>query len=346
MIFVFQPSAQEPRHERITRSQHVEYFYFRAGKNCQVVKACRDLAVEDGTALLAEFQHDGGVRQRANMTQRGDRVGAAAGDVDFFLGAYNQVAIGPDRLQMRRHCVGVDVPRFAVAEPGQSPQNRTIVDVDDHLDPGGPGVFDGLGAGGKGLGRREMCPGYEQCFAGGNEVGGEVGHFDRHVSAVIAEKDQRKGVPVLDAQNHQPGEPVGVRHDMADIDATACKLLANEAAHVFIADSCQHGRLQPKACTAVRDIAGGPPEIFGEARRVFQSTADLVTVEVDRGPAQTNYVKGTMGHVCRCGRHIRPAPDFTGVEGVGIAKRARCRGLVFSAAVRNSLEYTFYTQKS
>ena len=46
---------------------------------------------------------------------------------------------------------------------------------------------------------------------------------------------------VLDSQNHQSCEPAGVRHYMADIDTTACELLANEAAHMFVADPCQHG---------------------------------------------------------------------------------------------------------
>src|SRR5690606_23686718 len=101
---------------------------------------------------------------------------------------------------------------------------------------------------------------------------------------------------VADAEDDQRGEPLRVGLDAPDVDALGGGLLLDEAAHVLVADRGDQAGLQSEAHRADRDVGRAAADVFGEAGHVLQPAADLLSVQVDRGPADADHVE-RLGHL-------------------------------------------------
>lgn len=77
----------------------------------------------------------------------------------------------------------------------------------------------------------------------------------------------------------------------AGIGPDALQLFTQKAAHVFIADAGQHAGFQPLNGGAVGHVAGRAAEVFGECAGVFQTRADLLSIEIDGDAPETNDIK-------------------------------------------------------
>ena len=75
-------------------------------------------------------------------------------------------------------------------------------------------------------GRAEMRAGDDHGLGPGDQILVDVAFAQRGIGAVLAVEDEREGVLVADAQDHQCGEPVRVGDDAAHVDALARALLA------------------------------------------------------------------------------------------------------------------------
>ena len=129
---VAQPAAQEAGHERVAGAEHVEDVDGEPGADHAVVERRRDRPVERDAAqraALADEQRAGGFADRA---QRRERVGRAAEDVQFLLGADDEVAKRQDLLEPAGDFRIGDEAVLAAIAPGQTPQHRPVVDVEQH----------------------------------------------------------------------------------------------------------------------------------------------------------------------------------------------------------------------
>ena len=89
---------------------------------------------------------------------------------------------------------------------------------------------------------RKVSPGDGKTTCGGNVAFVHIAGGNRHIRAVIAIKNQWKGVPVFNAEEHQRREALFIGNQMAGIAAHLVELFPQEAAHMFIADARQHRR--------------------------------------------------------------------------------------------------------
>ncbi|MNH36035.1 hypothetical protein D3C79_967870 [compost metagenome] len=84
--FIVQVTAQQAGHKGIAGAQHVQYLDPYAGMQFDLLPVGGDLAFEDRAALRAAFADQRGLGGFAYIAQRGQRVGAAAGNVKLFFG--------------------------------------------------------------------------------------------------------------------------------------------------------------------------------------------------------------------------------------------------------------------
>ena len=122
----------------------------------------------------------------------------------------------------------------------------------------------------------------------------DVAFIERHVGAILAIEDQRKGVGIADAENDERSQALRIGFYAAHIDAIAHKLFADEAAHVVAADAGDKSGFQPEARGANRGVSRAAADIFGETAHVFEAPADLLAVEIDRRPANRDQIKRAL----------------------------------------------------
>ena len=79
------------------------------------------------------LQNDQGAGERPHPLQRGEGIGAAAGDVQLLLGADHEIAVRKDGLQMRRRFGAADEAEIAAGMAGDAPKHRPVIDVEDDL---------------------------------------------------------------------------------------------------------------------------------------------------------------------------------------------------------------------
>ena len=127
----------------------------------------------------------------------------------------------------------------------------------------------------------------------------------RHVGAVGAVEDHRRDAFVLDRQQHQRGQPLRVGGDALDRHALARQLLADEAAHLLVADAGDQRRLRPSRAVPMAMLAGQPPTDLAKERDILQPRADLLAVEIDRGAADGDDVERAVC-ACSCRHGILP----------------------------------------
>jgi len=130
----------------------------------------------------------------------------------------------------------------------------------------------------------------------------EVAGVQRHVRAVLAVEDQREGLPVTDAQDHQGRKALGVGDHATDVDALTLELFANEAAHMVAAHPGGERRLQAEAGAAHGGVGGAAAHILGEGGHILQATAHLLPIEVDARSADSQQVQRLVVLSHRCFR--------------------------------------------
>ena len=145
-----------------------------------------------------------------------------------------------------------------------------------------------------------MGAGDDDRLGGGDEGLVDVALVERAVGAIVAIEDQRKGLVVAHAEQNQRGQPRRIGVNAGDVDAFAGALLADEAAHVLVADAGDEPALEAEPRRADGDVGRAAADRLGEARHVFEAAADLGAVEVDGRAADGDEVKygsGQSGHL-------------------------------------------------
>ena len=79
-----------------------------------------------------------------------------------------------------------------------------------------------------------------------------------------------------------------------DRDALAHQLLADEAAHLLVADAGEQRRAQAEPRGADGNVGRAAADRLGEGGDVLEPRADLLAVEVDRGAADGDDVERTL----------------------------------------------------
>ena len=120
---------------------------------------------------------------------------------------------------MGGHALVGDEALLAEAKAGQAPEDRPVVDVEDHPAAVLLGEPHRLLAHGVEVGLGEMGARDHDGAGGCDVVLGDVGLGQRRIGAVLALEDQGEGVAVADAQDDERGEPVGIGLDAPDVDA-------------------------------------------------------------------------------------------------------------------------------
>ena len=116
-----QPAGEEAGEKSIASAEQVEYFDARAGDEEGLVETCRDLAFDDRTTPRPQFDDEGGRRQLAHGLQGCVQILGAAGNVEFFFRADDEVEMRQNFLKMARDRQARDIARFAVARCCQPP---------------------------------------------------------------------------------------------------------------------------------------------------------------------------------------------------------------------------------
>ncbi len=176
--------------------------------------------------------------------------------MEFLFRADDQVEQMQGRLQLARHLFGFNEPAFAHRRDRPAPEVRAVVDIECGEPPYSREIASALSTACsvRGLDR---CVPVTQTQRARRQNRIDIVFRQRHVGAVLAVEDQRKLVFVADTEKDQCGQPFLVRLHAAHIDALAHQLLADEAAHMLIADAGDQRRLQTEPRSARRDIGRG-----------------------------------------------------------------------------------------
>jgi hypothetical protein len=228
--------------------------------------------------------------------------------MQFLLGADDEVAVRQYRRQMRGHGIGADVAGFARVVPGQAPEIRAVIDIEDDAPAVRAGETNGLVLRRRRAGLGEMRACHDDGSGRGDEILPHVVFAQRHVGAVVAVEDERKGMAVAHAQYHQGGQPLLVRHDARGFHALARQLFQDEAADLLIPHPRQKRGFQPQPRGAHGDIGGAAADGLAEGPHILKSAADLLTIEIKRTAADRDEVERGNGHgnlLCLAGAPIR-----------------------------------------
>ena len=290
-----QPAAQETGHEGVAGAERVVDVDREAGTADAVLQLLRNRTGIDQAAHRPLLEHDGGGGERADAADRVEHGLAAAGDGQFLLGADDQIDLADHGVEAPGHRLGTDITIVAGLVTGQAPEVRAIVDIEDDLAAGGLGGADRLVAGGRDGGRREMRAA-DQDGAGGGDIGlVDIVLGERHVGAIGAIEDVRRGAVVAHAENDQRGQPVGIGDDAIDGDALADELLADEAPHMLGTDTGDEPDLEAEARGTDGSVGGAAADRLGEGGHVLQPPADLLTVKVHGRAADGDDVEARLG---------------------------------------------------
>ena len=231
------PAAQESAYEGVASADDVVDLDRETGTGYAVIQSIRDRIREYDASHRAALTHYDCAAPRADGPDRGQSVGAAAGHMDLLLGPDDKVAERQDRLQMLGHPIASHIALFAEAMAGQAPKDRTVVDVEHDPAMRRSSGFRRLARGRLDGGGREMGPGQHHGLGGGDVVRVDVAFGEGHVGAFLTVENERKGIRVANAENDQRRQPFRVRDQSRRIHALALKSLANEPAHVLVADA-------------------------------------------------------------------------------------------------------------
>ncbi len=181
----------------------------------------------------------------------------------------------------------------------KSPKIGSIVDVENHPAPSGAREAHRLELRGGGVGAGEMRAADQNCSGALDIVGIDVVFVERAVGAIVAVENEREGFLVTDAEQHQRGEPRRVRPDPADVHAFPRALLADESAHVLVADAGDEAAPETETRRSDGDIRRTAAHRLGEARHILKAAPDLHAVEIDRRTADRDDVETGFRHGSR-----------------------------------------------
>ena len=204
---------------------------------------------------------------------------------------------------MFRDRIGAHVTRFAGAVAEKAPEVGAVIHVEHHLAAVRLGDADRLLLRGGRFLARKMRAGDDDGCGRGDEAFVDIVLRQRHVGAVVAIEDQRKGILVAHAENHEGGQALPVGDDAFRRDALALHLLADEAAHGLVADAGDEARFQAEPRGADGDIRRAAADRLGEGGHVLQPPAHLLAVEIDRGASDGDDIQGWL-------HAIPPAPGL------------------------------------
>ena len=201
-----------------------------------------------------------------------------------------------NRLKMRRHPVAFGKAAFAVRMPAKRPEVGTVINVEGDLAPELPCQFHRGKAGAGHTVGTEMCSRHENSLGRGDEIRIDILFPNRHVGAVLAIKDQRELLAVANAKNDERRQPFRIGEDITCVDALAVQRFEDEPAHMFVTDAGDQRRSQAKPGASDADIGRAATDIFGKARHIFETTADLATIKVDRRTTDADDIQGRINH--------------------------------------------------
>ena len=163
---------------------------------------------------------------------------------------------------------------------GEPPQVRPVIDVEHDPAPGRAGDAHRLELRGGGVGAGEMGAAHQHRLGALDILRIDVALVEGAVGAIVAIEDEREGLLVADAEQHERGEPDRIGADSGDVHALARALLADEAAHVLVADAGDEAAFQPQPRRADGDVGRAAADRLGERRHVLEAPADLRAVQV------------------------------------------------------------------
>ena len=303
--FIAKISAQKAGHEGVAGAQHVEHFHRKAGAANPFVERRRNRAGIDRAAHRAALEHQQRLRHRAHAAQRAQRVVGPARDHHLLFRADDEVAMGQDGLQMRGDTGGFEIALLARAMAREAPEIGAVVDVEADFPAMLPGERHCLPLRLGGIDAGKMRAGDDDRGGRGDMGLVDVALVQSRIGAIVAVEDQRKRLVVAHAEQHQRGEAFRVGLDALHVDALAHKLLADETAHVLVADPRHKTALETEARRADGDVGGAAADGFGKARHVFETSADLLAVEVHGGPPDGDDVKDRLHGLLALGRWAR-----------------------------------------
>ncbi len=209
----------------------------------------------------------------------------------FLLGPDDQVEKPKRRLQLGSDFFAFDKAAFAVAMAGDTPEIGAIVDIQRRSCIVLAGKMQRLQHRGLGIGVRQVGASHHHGAGIGDKILVDVILAQCHVGTILAVKDQREAVLVADAQQHKRRQPVGIGLDAAQIHAFTRQFLADEAAHMLVAHTGDQCRFQPKPRGARRHVGRRAADVFLKSPHVFETTADLRAVEVNRRTANGHQIQ-------------------------------------------------------
>ncbi len=291
-ILAAQKAAHQAGGEGVAGAEHVEHFDALADRGRRVFQPRGHRAVDEAAALGAELDHQRRAAHLAHAAQASQQVaGHAAGDHELLLGADQQIELRQHLLQPGGDRRVGDIAVGAFAALGQAPQHRPVVDVEHAHHAVPSGVAERGERGRAHRRRRQVRAGDQQRAAAGDEVLADRRGVDGHVGAVLAHEQQREGVAVLQAQQHQAGQALGVDLHLAGVATLALQRLEQEAPHLLVADTRDHRRAQAQPGHAEGDVGRAAAEVLGKTGDILQPRADLLGVEVDGQATEAGQVE-------------------------------------------------------
>ena len=281
-VLAGEPPLEQARHEAVAGAQHVEHLDLEGLAADPLVEARRDRPLEGGGAGGTSLADQRRLGDFADVGKRRARVGRAAGDVELLLGAHDHVEAVEDALQLGGHGPRFDEATLARPVPREAPEIGPIVDIEDRLRAARAGQIDRPQRCGLGARVRDVRARRQHAAGLSDEVGIDIVGRERHVRAVLAVENERELLLVTDAEKHQGRQTLGIGDDAAYVDPFCLQLLADEAAHVLVADAGYDRRLQAEPRGAGRRVGGRAADVLVERPHVLQAAADLAAVEVDR----------------------------------------------------------------
>ena len=97
-----------------------------------------------------------------------------------------------------------------------------------------------------------------------NEVLVDVRFRKRHVGAVLAVEEERERPVVLDREDGERRQPLGIDLDAVERHALAGELLADEASELLVADRVIRPAFSPSRAAPIAMLVGEPPTDFAK----------------------------------------------------------------------------------
>ena len=191
--------------------------------------------------------------------------------------------------------VRLDVALFARAMAGKAPEIGAVVDVEHDLAAMlALAMRIALRWAASVLGLAKCVPVTSTAPAEATKSSSMSASHERRVGAIVAVEDQREGLVVLDREQHQRGQPLRVGGDAVERHAFARHLLADEAAHLLVADAGDEPRFEAEPRRADGDVGRAAAHRLGEGGDVLEPRADLLAVEIDRAAADGDDVEAGL----------------------------------------------------